>query len=196
MKSTSNDENLVPKSKSVHKLKLNNIFKNNFQTKGYINNDKLESRTPLKSKMNQFNIHRQIEQSNNNMSKFPKIKSLSSSSIVNFCTFNEKENNYYNINNNKNLDNDEEKFYNKNALPDDSEDFMHIDMKEISFEEIKNEKFPLSSPKELNINLIEDYDYQNDYFLSSHLNDFENKQKQYDDYFNSQDSEPNSQLEI
>ena len=67
--------------------------------------------------------------------KYPLLKSISSSNIN---LKNKKDiNNTININNNNDIYNyEEEDEYNKNALPDEIEDFMHINENEI---DIKND---------------------------------------------------------
>ena len=120
MEPVSNDENNYPKS--LGRLGYNTTYKTNLQFNKNNLSKKL-ARTPLKSKLNLMNSSQ-----NEKVLKYPLLKSISSSNI----NFKNKEQISNIINNNDIYNNyDEEDEYNKDALPDEIEDFMHINENDI-----------------------------------------------------------------
>ena len=105
-----NNENKNPKS--LGRLGFNTAFKNNFQLKNNIfsKNQKLEPRTPLKSKINLMNNNNSqipIDNKDNKCLKYPLLKSISSSNInINHNKINNTNNNIY--------EEDDDEKYNEN----------------------------------------------------------------------------------
>ena len=177
----SNDENKNPKS--LGHLGYNTAFKNNIHFKNNLFSKKL-ARTPLKSKMNTISSN----QENSKSLKYPLLKQISTSNI------NQQKNISFNVNNY-----DEEDEYNKNALPDEMEDFMHINENKISIENDNMDINEINQHKKNDIKILENivtpfngYDYN--YVLGAHFdddNDIDNEgfnsKKKFDDYFNESD---------
>ena len=178
-----NNENKNPKS--LGKLGFNTAFKNNFQLKNNIfsKNQKLEPRTPLKSKINLMNNNNSqipIDNKDNKCLKYPLLKSISSSNInINHNKINNTNNNIY--------EEDDDEKYNENALEDEPEDFMHMNENEIYINNNEeNYEAPLNLPKaNLKLENIFENILDSNYTLGAHFDD-EGKKK-YDDYFNSPD---------
>ena len=190
MEPVSNDENNYPKS--LGHIPYNTAYKNNFQFNKN-NLSKKITRTPLKSKLNLMNSTQ-----NEKGLKYPLLKSISSSNIN---LKNKKDNDeIYNY--------EEEDEYNKNALPDEIEDFMHINENEIS---IKNDiddidmnkatEYKKNDIKILN-DVISPFHGNDNYVLGAHFDDSDgddnninnfNSKKKFDEYFN---DEANNDIDI
>ena len=125
-------ENIIPKS--FGHILYNTKFKNKIKYNEIYFNKNLPL-TPLKSNINIMNSTK-----DENVLKYPLLKSISSFNI--------------NSKNKKNIyDYDEEDEYNKNALPDEIEDFMHIHENEIIIKNAFDNINIFSKYKKLNINL-------------------------------------------
>lgn len=202
MEPISHDENNNPKS--LGRIEYNTAFKNKIQFKNNFFSKKM-ARTPLKSKLNLMNSSHGQNSQNGKILKYPLLKSISSSNI-NFK--NKKNVNFsYDMNNNEIYDYDEEDEdeYNKDALPDEIEDFMHINENKINIEndinDIDNKKMKeITDYKKFDIKIFDNEIFPengNNYELGAHFDDndddnnnkevgFDNKKK-FDDYFNQPD---------
>ena len=206
MEPNSHDENNNPKS--LGRIGYNTAFKNKIQFKNNFHSKKM-ARTPLKSKLNLMNTSQDqesINQKNGKMLKYPLLKSSSNINIHN------KKNISYDIKNNEIYDYDEEDEdeYNKDALPDEINDFMHVNEKEINLtNDIDNNFQDITDYKKLDIKILDNaiypYNENNNYVLAAHfddsedykneanninkeINDFSTKKK-FDDYFEEPDDE-------
>ena len=206
MEPISHDENNNPKS--LGRIGYNTTFKNKIQFKNNFHSKKM-ARTPLKSKLNLMNTSQDqesINQKNGKMLKYPLLKSSSNINIHN------KKNISYDIKNNEIYDYDEEDEdeYNKDALPDEINDFMHVNEKEINLtNDIDNNFKDITDYKKLDIKILDNaiypYNENNNYVLAAHfddsedykneanninkeINDFSTKKK-FDDYFEEPDDE-------
>ena len=206
MEPISHDENNNPKS--LGRIGYNTTFKNKIQFKNNFHSKKM-ARTPLKSKLNLMNASQDqesINQKNGKMLKYPLLKSSSNINIHN------KKNISYDIKNNEIYDYDEEDEdeYNKDALPDEINDFMHVNEKEINLtNDIDNNFKDITDYKKLDIKILDNaiypYNENNNYVLAAHfddsedykneanninkeINDFSTKKK-FDDYFEEPDDE-------
>ena len=206
MEPISHDENNNPKS--LGRIGYNTTFKNKIQFKNNFHSKKM-ARTPLKSKLNLMNASQDqesINQKNGKMLKYPLLKSSSNINIHN------KKNISYDIKNNEIYDYDEEDEdeYNKDALPDEINDFMHVNEKEINLtNDIDNNFQDITDYKKLDIKILDNaiypYNENNNYVLAAHfddsedykneanninkeINDFSTKKK-FDDYFEEPDDE-------
>ena len=206
MEPISHDENNNPKS--LGRIGYNTTFKNKIQFKNNFHSKKM-ARTPLKSKLNLMNTSQDqesINQKNGKMLKYPLLKSSSNMNIHN------KKNISYDIKNNEIYDYDEEDEdeYNKDALPDEINDFMHVNEKEINLtNDIDNNFQDITDYKKLDIKILDNaiypYNENNNYVLAAHfddsedykneanninkeINDFSTKKK-FDDYFEEPDDE-------
>ena len=206
MEPISHDENNNPKS--LGRIRYNTTFKNKIQFKNNFHSKKM-ARTPLKSKLNLMNTSQDqesINQKNGKMLKYPLLKSSSNINIHN------KKNISYDIKNNEIYDYDEEDEdeYNKDALPDEINDFMHVNEKEINLtNDIDNNFQYITDYKKLDIKILDNaiypYNENNNYVLAAHfddsedykneanninkeINDFSTKKK-FDDYFEEPDDE-------
>ena len=198
MEPISNDENNNPKS--LGRLGYNTAFKNKIQFKSNFGSKKM-ARTPLKSKMNLMNSSQEensIKIKNEKVLKYPLLKSISSSNINN----KNKKNISYDINNNEVYDYDEDDEYNKDALPDEIEDFMYIKENEIN---IKNDidfgdidTNEITGYKKHDIKILDNispFGDNENYVLAAHFDDCDNNinkndmnsKKKLDDYFNEDD---------
>ena len=193
MDSIGNKENNNPKS--LGRIGYNTTLKGNIPIKKNVfsKNQKLVSRTPLKSNLNIMNINQKpFDIKDKKPLQYPLLKSVSSSNI--------------NIKNNKNFinnnieegnddDNDYDEKYNENALEDEPEDFMHMNEDKIILindneydDEMLNDY--LFKKKELNVEILNEINpfanYKNNYYaLGAHFD--EKGKKEYDDYFKSPD---------
>ena len=206
MEPISHDENNNPKS--LGRIEYNTTFKNKIQFKNNFHSKKM-ARTPLKSKLNLMNTSQDqesINQKNGKILKYPLLKSSSNINIHN------KKNISYDIKNNEIYDYDEEDEdeYNKDALPDEINDFMHVNEKEINLtNDIDNNFQDITDYKKLDIKILDNaiypYNENNNYVLAAHfddsedyknetnninkeINDFSTKKK-FDDYFEEPDDE-------
>ena len=206
MEPISHDENNNPKS--LGRIGYNTTFKNKIQFKNNFHSKKM-ARTPLKSKLNLMNTSQDqesINQKNGKMLKYPLLKSSSNINIHN------KKNISYDIKNNEIYDYDEEDEdeYNKDALPDEINDFMHVNEKGINLtNDIDNNFQDITDYKKLDIKILDNaiypYNENNNYVLAAHfddsedykneanninkeINDFSTKKK-FDDYFEEPDDE-------
>ena len=206
MEQISHDENNNPKS--LGRIGYNTTFKNKIQFKNNFHSKKI-ARTPLKSKLNLMNTSQDqesINQKNGKILKYPLLKSSSNINIHN------KKNISYDIKNNEIYDYDEEDEdeYNKDALPDEINDFMHVNEKEINLtNDIDNNFQDITDYKKLDIKILDNaiypYNENNNYVLAAHfddsedykneanninkeINDFSTKKK-FDDYFEEPDDE-------
>ena len=195
----SNDENSNPKS--LGRLGYNTAFKNN-----NIQFNKKLARTPLKSKINIMNSN----QENLKSIKYPLLKQISTSNI------NQHKNKNKNISFDINNYNEEDEYiYNKNALPDDIEDFMHINENKITIENdiIDIDLNEINQYKKNDIKILQNIitpfsQYENNYVLGAHFEDDDdndnnnnnnnnneiqcfNTKKKFDDYFNESDDDGN-----
>ena len=185
MDNLENIENKNPKS--LGRIGYSTAFKNNIQLKNNISskNRQLNPRTPLKSTINIMNNSnlQPLNKRDNKCLKYPLLKSISSSNI-NIRNQNSFNNNIINNENNHN------EAYNKKALEDEPEDFIHMNENEIHLNnEEENYNFCLKNPK-MNVVIMDDIipfsNYENNnYVLAAHFDD--NGKKEYDDYFNSPD---------
>ena len=215
MEPISHDENNNPKS--LGRIGYNTAFKNKIQFKNNFHSKKL-ARTPLKSKLNLMNSSQEqnsINSQNEKVLKYPLLKSISSSNI----NFRNKKNISYDLNNNEIYDYDEEDEdeYNKDALPDEISDFMHIKENEINvvndIEDIDdNNMKEITGYKKQDIKILDDvinpFGENNNYVLAAHFeesdddynnNNYSNNgnqnnainnysnKKKFDDYFNEPD---------
>ena len=176
MEPISHDENNNPKS--LGRIGYNTAFKNKIQFKNNFHSKKL-ARTPLKSKLNLMNSSQEqnsINSQNEKMLKYPLLKSISSSNI----NFRNKKNISYDLNNNEIYDYDEEDEdeYNKDALPDEISDFMHIKENEINvvndIEDIDdNNMKEITGYKKQDIKILDDainpFGENNNYVLAAHF---------------------------
>ena len=193
---SNNDENNYPKS--LGHLPYNTAYKSNFQFNKNNLSKKID-RTPLKSKLNLMNSAQ-----NEQALKYPLLKSISSSNIN---LKNKKDiNNTLNINNNNDIYNyEEEDEYNKNALPDEIEDFMHINENEI---DIKNDiddidMNKVTEYKKNDIKIINDvispFHGNDNYVLAAHFDESDdddnniNNKKKFEEYF---DEANNNDIDI
>ena len=204
MEPLSHDENNNPKS--LGHIGYNTAFKNKIQFKNNFFSKKL-ARTPLKSKLNLMNSSQEDNSKNIKALKYPLLKSISSTNINNHNK--KKLNISYDINSNEIYDYDEEDEdeYNKDALPDKIEDFMHINEKEINIEndveEIDNNIIKeITGYKKHDMKILENIisplgENGDNYELAAHFdegdedddnngNEF-NSKKKFDDYFNEPD---------
>ena len=214
MEPISHDENSNPKS--LGRIGYNTAFKNKIQFKNNFHTKKL-ARTPLKSKLNLMNSSQgqnSINSHNEKVLKYPLLKSISSSNI----NFHNKKNISYDLNNNEIYDYDEEDEYeyNKDALPDEISDFMHVKENEVNIvndvEDMDNNEIKeITGYKKQGIKIMDDvinpFCENNNYVLAAHFesdddednnrnengngigdkfNKFNNKKK-FDDYFNEPD---------
>jgi len=206
MEPISHDENNNPKS--LGRIGYNTTFKNKIQFKNNFHSKKM-ARTPLKSKLNLMNTSQDqesINQKNGKILKYPLLKSSSNINIHN------KKNISYDIKNNEIYDYDEEDEdeYNKDALPDEINDFMHVNEKEINLtNDIDNNFKDITDYKKLDIKILDNaiypYNENNNYVLAAHfddsedykndanninkeINDFSTKKK-FDEYFEEPDDE-------
>ena len=206
MEPISQDENNNPKS--LGHIRYDTAFKDKIQFKNNFHSKKM-ARTPLKSKLNLMNTSQDqesINQKNGKMLKYPLLKSSSNINIHN------KKNISYDIKNNEIYDYDEEDEdeYNKDALPDEINDFMHVNEKEINLtNDIDNNFQDITDYKKLDIKILDNaiypYNENNNYVLAAHfddsedykneanninkeINDFSTKKK-FDDYFEEPDDE-------
>ena len=205
MEPISHDENSNPKS--LGRIGYNTAFKNNIQFKNNFYSKKL-ARTPLKSKLNLMNSSQEENSKNVKQLKYPLLKSVSSSNI----NFHKKKNVNisYELNNNEVYDYDEEDEdeYNKDALPDEIEDFLHINENKINIQndinDIDNNKMKeITGYKKSNMkildNVISPFGANGDkYELAAHFdesdednnngngNEFNSKNK-FDQYFKEPD---------
>ena len=206
MEPISHDENNNPKS--LGRIGYNTTFKNKIQFKNNFHSKKM-ARTPLKSKLNLMNTSQEqesINQKNGKILKYPLLKSSSNINIHN------KKNISYDIKSNEIYDYDEEDEdeYNKDALPDEINDFMHVNEKEINLtNDIDNNFQDITDYKKLDIKILDNaiypYNENNNYVLAAHfddsedykneanninkeINDFSTKKK-FDDYFEEPDDE-------
>ena len=201
MEPISNDENNNPKS--LGRLGYNTTFKNKIQFKNNFGSKKM-ARTPLKSKMNIMNSSQEentIKIKKDKILKYPLLKSISSSNMNN----KNKKNISYDINNNEEYDYDEDDEYNKDALPDEIEDFMYIKENEIN---IKNDcddfhMNEITGYKKHDVKILENispFGDNENYVLAAHFDDCDNdinninnnnndiiSKKKLDDYFNEND---------
>ena len=196
MEPVSNDENNYPKS--LGRLGYNTAYKNTIQFNKNNLSKKL-ARTPLKSKLNLMNSSQEqnsIKNQNEKMLKYPLLKSISSSNI----NFKNKKNISYAINNDDTYNYDEEDEYNKGALPDEIEDFMHIHENEIimknDIDDIDMNKATEYKKNDMKIldKVISPFDGYDNYVLGAHFdeddgdnnntnsNEF-NSKKKFDEYF-------------
>ena len=204
MEPLSHDENNNPKS--LGHIGYNTAFKNKIQFKNNFFSKKL-ARTPLKSKLNLMNSSQEDNSKNVKALKYPLLKSISSSNINNHNK--KKLNISYDINSNEIYDYDEEDEdeYNKDALPDKIEDFMHINEKEINIEndveEIDNNIIKeITGYKKHDMKILENImgplgENADNYELAAHFDEGEedddnngnefNSKKKFDDYFNEPD---------
>jgi len=182
---SNNDENNYPKS--LGHLPYNTAYKSNFQFNKNNLSKKID-RTPLKSKLNLMNSAQ-----NEQALKYPLLKSISSSNIN---KKNKKDiNSKININNNDIYNYEEEDEYNKNALPDEIEDFMHINENEI---DIKNDiddidMNKVTEYKKNDIKIINDaispFHGNDNYVLAAHFDESDdddnniNNKKKFEEYF-------------
>ena len=205
MEPISHDENSNPKS--LGRIGYNTAFKNNIQFKNNFYSKKL-ARTPLKSKLNLMNSSQEENSKNVKQLKYPLLKSVSSSNI----NFHKKKNVNisYELNNNEVYDYDEEDEdeYNKDALPDEIEDFMHINENKINIQndinDIDNNKMKeITGYKKSNMkildNVISPFGANGDkYELAAHFDDSDednnngnvnefNSKNKFDQYFNEPD---------
>ena len=176
MEPISHDENNNPKS--LGRIGYNTAFKNKIQFKNNFHSKKL-ARTPLKSKLNLMNSSQEqnsINSQKEKVLKYPLLKSISSSNI----NFRNKKNISYDLNNNEIYDYDEEDEdeYNKDALPDEISDFMHIKENEINvvndIEDIDdNNMKEITGYKKQDIKILDDvinpFGENNNYVLAAHF---------------------------
>ena len=207
MEPISHDENNNPKS--LGRIGYNTAFKNKIQFKNNFHTKKL-ARTPLKSKLNLMNSSQgqnSINSHNEKVLKYPLLKSISSSNI----NFHNKKNISYDLNNNEIYDYDEEDEdeYNKDALPDEITDFMHVKENEVNIvndvEDIDNNEIKeITGYKKQGIKIMDDvinpFCENNNYVLAAHFESDDgednnrngngignNNKKKFDDYFNEPD---------
>ena len=190
MEPVSNDENNYPKS--LGHIQYNTTYKNNLQFNKN-NLSKKIARTPLKSKLNLMNSTQ-----NEKGLKYPLLKSISSSNIN---LKNNKDISYTISNNNDDIYNyEDEDEYNKNALPDEIEDFMHINENEISIkndiDDIDMNKVTEYKKNDIKIldNVISPFNGNDNYVLGAHFDESDgddnnnsnnfNSKKKFDEYFN------------
>ena len=182
MEPISHDENDNPKS--LGRIGFNTVFKNKIQFKNNYHSKKI-ARTPLKSKLNLMNSSQEqnsINSENEKKLRYPLLKSISSSNIN---LHNKKNKNIsYNLNSNEIYDYDEEDEdeYNKDALPDEIEDFMHVQEKEINIvNDVENLNDNIIKEiigyKRQDIKIFDDsnspFGENNNYVLAAHLDDDE-----------------------
>ena len=206
MEPISHDENSNPKS--LGRIGYNTAFKNKIQFKNNFHTKKL-ARTPLKSKLNLMNSSQgqnSINSQNEKVLKYPLLKSISSSNI----NFHNKKNISYDLNNNEIYDYDEEDEYeyNKDALPDEISDFMHVKENEVNIvndvEDMDNNEIKeITGYKKQGIKIMDDvinpFCENNNYVLAAHFESDDednnrnengignNNKKKFDDYFNEPD---------
>ena len=209
MEPISHDENSNPKS--LGRIGYNTAFKNKIQFKNNFHTKKL-ARTPLKSKLNLMNSSQgqnSINSQNEKVLKYPLLKSISSSNI----NFHNKKNISYDLNNNEIYDYDEEDEYeyNKDALPDEITDFMHVKENEVNIvndvEDMDNNEIKeITGYKKQGIKIMDDVinpfceNNNNNYVLAAHFESDDdednnrngngignNNKKKFDDYFNEPD---------
>ena len=176
MEPISHDENSNPKS--LGRIGYNTAFKNKIQFKNNFHTKKL-ARTPLKSKLNLMNSSQgqnSINSHNEKVLKYPLLKSISSSNI----NFHNKKNISYDLNNNEIYDYDEEDEdeYNKDALPDEISDFMHVKENEVNIvndvEDMDNNEIKeITGYKKQGIKIMDDvinpFCENNNYVLAAHF---------------------------
>ena len=207
MEPISHDENNNPKS--LGRIGYNTAFKNKIQFKNNFHTKKL-ARTPLKSKLNLMNSSQgqnSINSHNEKVLKYPLLKSISSSNI----NFHNKKNISYDLNNNEIYDYDEEDEYeyNKDSLPDEISDFMHVKENEVNIvndvEDMDNNEIKeITGYKKQGIKIMDDvinpFCENNNYVLAAHFESDDdednnrngngignNNKKKFDDYFNEPD---------
>ena len=207
MEPISHDENSNPKS--LGRIGYNTAFKNKIQFKNNFHTKKL-ARTPLKSKLNLMNSSQgqnSINSQNEKVLKYPLLKSISSSNI----NFHNKKNISYDLNNNEIYDYDEEDEdeYNKDSLPDEITDFMHVKENEVNIvndvEDMDNNEIKeITGYKKQGIKIMDDvinsFCENNNYVLGAHFESDDdednnrnengignNNKKKFDDYFNEPD---------
>ena len=207
MEPISHDENSNPKS--LGRLGYNTAFKNKIQFKNNFHTKKL-ARTPLKSKLNLMNSSQgqnSLNSQNEKILKYPLLKSISSSNI----NFHNKKIISYDLNNNEIYDYDEEDEYeyNKDALPDEISDFMHVKENEVNIvndvEDMDNNEIKeITGYKKQGIKIMDDvinpFCENNNYVLAAHFESDDgednnrngngignNNKKKFDDYFNEPD---------
>ena len=192
-----NNENKNPKS--LTRLGYNTTFKDTIQFKNNNFSKKL-ARTPLKSKLNLMNSSQgdnSINSKNEKILKYPLLKSISSTNI----NIKKNKNVSYALNNNNNEinDYDEDDEYNKDALPDELDDFMHINENEIIIKnEFENERNEITGYKKPNVkifeNVVSPFGFNDNYVLAAHFDDSDgdnnneiNNKKKFDEYFDEPD---------
>ena len=207
MEPISHDENNNPKS--LGRIGYNTAFKNKIQFKNNFHTKKL-ARTPLKSKLNLMNSSQgqnSINSHNEKVLKYPLLKSISSSNI----NFHNKKNISYDLNNNEIYDYEEEDEdeYNKDSLPDEITDFMHVKENEVNIvndvEDMDNNEIKeITGYKKQGIKImdgvINPFCENNNYVLAAHFESDDdednnrngngignNNKKKFDDYFNEPD---------
>ena len=108
---------------------------------------------------------------------------------------------YHALNNNNNEinDYDEDDEYNKDALPDELDDFMHINENEIIIKnEFENERNEITGYKKPNVkifeNVVSPFGDNDNYVLAAHFDDSDgdnnneiNNKKKFDEYFDDTD---------
>ena len=198
MEPISQDENSNPKS--LGRIGYNTAFKNKIQFKNNFHSKKM-ARTPLKSKLNLMNTSQDqisINKKNDKILKYPLLKSHSNINI------NNKKNVSYEIKDNEIYDYDEEDEdeYNKDALPDEINDFMHINENEINIiNDIDNDIKDITGYKKQDIKIIDNvmypYNENNNYVFAAHLDDSDDdnkikdfsSKKKFDEYFDEPDDD-------
>lgn len=192
-----NNENKNPKS--LTRFGYNTTFKDKIQFKNNYFSKKL-ARTPLKSKLNLMNScqgDNSINSKNEKILKYPLLKSISSTNI----NIKKNKNVSYALNNNNNEinDYDEDDEYNKDALPDELDDFMHINENEIIIKnEFENERNEITGYKKPNVkifeNVVSPFGCNDNYVLAAHFDDSDgdnnneiNNKKKFDEYFDEPD---------
>ena len=146
--------------------------------------------------MNSSQEQNSIKNQNEKMLKYPLLKSITSSKI----NIKNKKNISYAINNDDTYNYDEEDEYNKDALPDEIEDFMHINENEIimknDIDDIDMNKVTEYKKKDMKIldNAISPFGGYDNYVLGAHFDESDgensnannnefNSKKKFDDYF-------------
>jgi hypothetical protein len=160
--------------------------------------------------MNSSQGQNSINSHNEKVLKYPLLKSISSSNI----NFHNKKNISYDLNNNEIYDYDEEDEdeYNKDALPDEITDFMHVKENEVNIvndvEDMDNNEIKeITGYKKQGIKIMDDVinpfceNNNNNYVLAAHFESDDddednnrngngignNNKKKFDDYFNEPD---------
>ena len=158
--------------------------------------------------MNSSQGQNSINSQDEKVLKYPLLKSISSSNI----NFHNKKNISYDLNNNEIYDYDEEDEdeYNKDSLPDEITDFMHVKENEVNIvndvEDMDNNEIKeITGYKKQGIKIMDDVinpfceNNNNNYVLAAHFESDDddnngngngignNNKKKFDDYFNEPD---------